>query len=142
MPENAFEWEQIFTVKQFLQELESHCVTSAIVSLSSGFRLDLKRTKKGVKYGHDRTHKPLFLAKLHGQLGVVLRTFTANTMSVITPFGKSMEMPVKELRMYFVEQQASGLRVLKATPEACFAAQNTDSSTGEPLPGETAVEYR
>jgi hypothetical protein len=136
-----FEWEEIMTVEQFLQELESHCETSAIITLSSGLAIDIKRTRRGIKYGYHPSHKALYLSKLHETLGVVLRSFKRETVEIINRKGQPMKIPVKVLRMYFVNPQGKQLNVCKATSEACFAAQNTDAKTGETLPLETGVEY-
>jgi hypothetical protein len=137
----AFEWEEIMTVEQFLRELESHCETSAIITLSSGFAIDIKRTRQGIKYGYQPSHKLLFLSKLHETLGVVLRSFKRETVEIINRKGQPMEIPVKALRMYFVDPRDKQLNVCKVTPAACFAAHNTDAQTGETLPLETGIDY-
>jgi hypothetical protein len=138
----AFEWEEVMTVKQFLQELESHCETSAIITLSSGFAIDIKRTRRGIKYGYQPSHKLLLLGKLHETLGIVLRSFKRETVEIVNAKGQTMEIPVKALRMYFIDPRDKQLNVCKVTPEACFAAQNTDAKTRETLPLETGIDYR
>ncbi|MBC7882624.1 MAG: hypothetical protein H7Y37_15110 [Anaerolineae bacterium] len=137
----AYEWEKILTIEQFLQELESHCETTGIVTLSSGFAIDIKRSRRGMKYGYQSNHKPLFLSQFKETLGVVLRTFKRETVQIVNMKGQPIEIPVKALRMYFVELRDQELRVCKVTPEACFAAQNTDAETGEVLPFVSGIEY-
>lgn len=137
----AYEWEKILTIEQFLQELESHCETTGIITLSSGFAVDIKRSSRGMKYGYQSNHKLLFLSQFKETLGVVLRTFKRETVKIVNTKGQLIEIPVKALRMYFVDPREQKLNVCKVTPEGCFAAQNTDAQTGETLPLETGIDY-
>lgn len=126
----------------FLQELESHCQTSAIATFlnSQGQHLaiDMKRRQKKVVYGNDWDIREFFMNELleganpHGTL--VLRSFT----SEIDAF---TQLPIKELRGYIIKSNGLDLEFEKIPAHSMFACQNTDHKTGEPLPLEQAVRY-
>lgn len=129
-------------VNSFLAELESHCLSIAIVTFldSEGEPLviDLERLGQEVIYGDDWGTKELFIAKLlvsckpSGSL--VMRSFT-------TEIDEFSQLPIKELRGYVLKNYRNDLEFEKLPPHTMFACHNTDAETGEPLPLEQAVRY-
>lgn len=130
------------TLERFLQELESHCQTTAIVTFmnSSGepYVVDLKRDADRIHYGYHSNIKKIFAQKIMSGCNpsgsVILRSFTSE-IDVLT------KLPYKELRGYILERRGNNLVFEKLSPEMMFACQNTDAETGEPLPLEQAVRY-
>ncbi|HBB31523.1 MAG TPA: hypothetical protein DDZ80_12200 [Cyanobacteria bacterium UBA8803] len=133
---------QIPGISSFLQELESHCGSIAIVTFldSEGepLILDLKRQGQRVTYGAEWDIKELFVSKLligcqpYGSL--ILRSFTAE-------IDECTQLPIKELRGYILKSDGDDLEFEKLPPHAMFACHNTDAETGEPLPLEQSIRY-
>jgi hypothetical protein len=133
---------QLPGVTLFLAELESHCLSRAIVTFldSDGEPLviDLERLGQEVIYGDDWGTKDLFIAKLlvscKPSASLILRSFT-------TEIDEFSRLPIKELRGYILKNYANDLEFEKLAPHTMFACHNTDAKTGEPLPLEQAVRY-
>lgn len=129
-------------LKQFFQELESHCRGKAIATFlnSEGecFVVDLTREADEVKYGYDPHIKALFSQKIiqgcHPYGSLILRSFTEE-------IDRLTHLPYKELRGYILKSIDDRLEFEKLSPEMLFACQNTDAETGEPLPLEQSVRY-
>ncbi|WP_017721788.1 hypothetical protein [Kamptonema formosum] len=129
-------------VKEFLEELESHCHSKAIATFAGsdgdGFVIDMERKGHQVRYGYEPGVRELFATKLGSRCepggSLVLRSFTSET----DPLTK---LPVKELRGYILQREGNRLEFQKLSPEMMFACQNTDAETGEPLPLEQSVRY-
>ncbi|NES84319.1 MAG: hypothetical protein F6K10_24530 [Moorea sp. SIO2B7] len=129
-------------LKEFLDELESHCSGAAIATFldsdGQSFAIDLNREGNRVTYGYERNAKNLFMAKLiegcvpHGSM--VLRSF-------ISEIDQLTQLPIKELRGYFLTNENNTLEFEKIPPNTMFACQNTDAFTGEPLSLEQSVRY-
>mgnify|MGYP006271355013 CR=1 FL=1 len=130
------------TLERFLEELESHCQTTAIVTFmdSSGepFVVDITRNGDRIQYGYQRGIKKVFVQKIMSGCNpsgsLILRSFTSE-IDELTKF------PYKELRGYILERRGNNLVFKKLSPEMMFACQNTDAQTGEPLPLEQSVRY-
>lgn len=130
------------TLETFLKELENHCQTTAIVTFMNTdgepFVVDLNRDGDRVKYGYHGSIKKVFSHKIMSGCNpfgsVILRSFTPE-IDELTNF------PYKELRGYILERRGNNLGFKKLSPEKMFACQNTDASTGEPLPLEQSVRY-
>jgi hypothetical protein len=126
----------------FLQELESHCYSTAIATFlnSDGevFVVDLQRKKQTVKYGYQPYIKQLFLTKLakgvKTHASVILRSFTAE-------IDEFTNLPIKELRGYLLRREDDDVLFDKLSPSMMFACHNTDAATGEPRPLEQSVKY-
>lgn len=133
---------QMSGVQSFLRELESHCSSIAIVTFldsnSESLSIDLKRRGSRVVYGNRWGTKELFITKLlrscTPSASLVLRTFTDE----IDEFS---QLPIKEIRGYFLKSHNNNLEFEKLPPHKMFACHNTDAETGEPLPMEQAVRY-
>jgi hypothetical protein len=133
---------QVPGVNSFLAELESHCLSVAIITFldSDGEPLviDLKRLEQEVIYGDDWGTKELFIAKLlvscKPSASLVMRSFT-------TEIDEFSRLPIKELRGYILTNDGNDLEFEKLPPHTMFACHNTDAETGEPLPLEQAVRY-
>ncbi|HEY9599177.1 MAG TPA: hypothetical protein V6D33_16035 [Cyanophyceae cyanobacterium] len=133
---------QLFGVQSFLQELESHCSSIAIVTFldsnSESLSINLKRRGSRVAYGNHWGTKELFIASLlrncTPSASLVLRTFTDE----IDEFS---QLPIKELRGYILKSHNNNWAFEKLPPHTMFACHNTDAQTGEPLPMEQAVRY-
>ena len=133
---------QIHGVRSFLQELESHCDSIAIITFldsdGQSWVIDLKRQGHKVSYGAACESKELFVAKLivgcqpYGSL--ILRSFTSD-MDEFT------KLPIKELRGYMLKGDGKDLEFEKLSPNEMFACHNTDAQTREPLPLEQSVRY-
>lgn len=129
-------------VDGFLQELETHCYSTAIVTLTGkyehSFVIDLTRTEKGVRYGYALGHKELFLAKLLNSASetaaIILRSFT-NAKNPRTG------LPLKELRGYVVRALAGRIEFFKISPDEMRDAHCTDSRTGRPIAPEEDVIF-
>lgn len=129
-------------VSLFLQELESHCHSKAIVTFldSDGepMVITLKRLGDEVTYGDYWGVKELFVSKLlvgcHPSGSLILRSFT-DQMDELT------QLPIKELRGYILQGRGDDLEFEKISPTTMFACHNTDAATGEPLPLEQSVRY-
>lgn len=129
-------------VRSFLQELESHCFSIAIVTFldSDGkpMRINLERQGEQIFYGEFWGNKELFIAKLLAgckpSASLILRSFTLETDELT-------QLPVKELRGYILKSDGNDLEFEKISPNAMFACHNTNASTGEPLPLEQSVRY-
>jgi hypothetical protein len=129
-------------VQAFLQELESHCCSRAIVTFLDSddepMVLDLERQGQQVTYGDYWGVKELFVAKLlvscNPSGSLILRSFTPE----IDEFTK---LPIKELRGYVLQGNGDDLAFEKLPPNTLFACHNTDAETGEPLPLEQSVRY-
>lgn len=129
-------------VMSFLQELESHCHSRAIVTFLDSdddpLVIDLERQGKQVIYDEDWGIKELFIAKLlvscnpFGSL--ILRSFTSEIDQVT-------QLPIQELRGYILKSKGNDLEFEKLPPNALFAYHNTDAQTGEPLPLQPGVRY-
>jgi len=130
-------------VKKMLQD----CVyTTAILTLSPApapgqSQWDVKKADNGdLILGTEPNHTLLFWAKLtrlvyeNEQIGLILRSFTER---IHQPSG----WPIKELRGFALKREGSNVTLSCLPLGYLFAAQNTDSKTGEPLTPETAVEY-
>ncbi len=130
------------TLDRFLQELESHCSSTAIATFlgSDGqpFVVDMNREAGRVTYGYHKTIKKIFMGKLmdgcNPSASLILRSFT----SEIDEF---TQLPYKELRGYLLRREGNNLEFEKISPELMFAYQNTDAKTGEPLSLEQSVRY-
>ncbi|MGK7874331.1 MAG: hypothetical protein AB4426_13775 [Xenococcaceae cyanobacterium] len=126
----------------FLQELESHCSSSAIATFldsdGKSFVIDLNRNGNRVSYGYEKDTKQQLIDKLlrgtqpYGAL--ILRSFTSE-------IDELTQLPIKELRGYTLKNQGDNLEFEKLPPNIVFACQNTDAETGEPLPLEQSVRY-
>lgn len=129
-------------LKRFLEELESHCKSTAIATFVGNegkpFVVDIKRQGDRVTYGYNRGIKELFINNLLGSCNpngsLILRSFT----SEIDEF---TQLPIKELRGYMLNLEDSALEFEKLSPEMMFACHNTDAQTGEPLALEQSVRY-
>ena len=129
-------------VLSFLQELESHCFSRAIVTFLDNdgepLVLELERQGPQVIYGAYWGIKKLFVAKLlegcNPSGSLVLRSFTAE-------IDEFTQLPIKELRGYVLQGDGDDLEFEKVSPQSMFACHNTDAKTGEPLPLEQAVRY-
>jgi hypothetical protein len=129
-------------VSSFLQELESHCSSSAIVTFldcdGKPMVITLKRQGRQVTYGDYWSTKELFISKLlfgcspSGSL--ILRSFT-------TEIDEFTQLPIKELRGYILKRYRDDLEFEKLSPSTMFACHNTDARTGEPLALEQSVRY-
>lgn len=126
----------------FLAELESHCFSSAIVTLLDSdhqvFVIDLHRHGNSISYGYNVGHKDEFIQRLlwgcEPQASLILRSFTAEVDELTN-------LPVKEIRGYVVKKLNHKLKFEKLSPSMMFACYNTDAETGEPLPLEQAIRY-
>jgi hypothetical protein len=129
-------------VSSFLQELESHCSSTAIVTFldcdGKPMVITLKRQGRQVTYGDYWSTKELFISKLlfgcspSGSL--ILRSFTAD-------IDEFTQLPIKELRGYILKRDRDDLEFEKLSPTTMFACHNTDAQTGEPLPLEQSIRY-
>ncbi len=132
----------ISTIDNFLQELESHCITTAIATFLDSdeqvFVIDLIKKEKSVTYGYHPLAKKEFKKRLFSgsspSAALVLRSFTKEIDDMT-------QLPIKELRGYALKREGEHLLFEKLKPEAMFACQNTDAVTGEPKPLEQAVRY-
>ncbi|MBR8827779.1 MAG: hypothetical protein DSM107014_07710 [Gomphosphaeria aponina SAG 52.96 = DSM 107014] len=130
------------SVKEFLNELESHCSSTAIATFLNNqeqpFVIDLRRKHNRVIYGYQKGHKELFLNKLifdtQPHASLILRSFTPE-------IDELTNLPLKEIRGYIIRRQGEELVFEKISPTMMFACQNTDAETGEPLPLEQSVRY-
>lgn len=133
---------QIPKVRLFLEELESHCDSTAIITFldsdSQSWVIDLKRQGQKFIYGTDLATKELFVAKLisgcQPYASLILRSFTPD-------IDEFTQLPIKELRGYFLKGDGKDVEFEKLSPNAMFACHNTDAQTGEPLPLEQSVRY-
>lgn len=129
-------------VSSFLQELESHCDTTAIATFlnSDGEPLviTLRRQGKQIIYDDYWGEKEVFAAKLlvgcNPSGSLVLRSFTPE-------IDEFTQLPIKELRGYILKGNGDDLEFEKLPPNAMFACHNTNAETGEPLPLEQSVRY-
>lgn len=130
------------TLERFLEELESHCHTTAIAtfmnSKGESFVVDLTRMADRVDYGYHSSIKKIFIEKLiegcNPSGSLILRSFTSE-------IDRITQLPYKELRGYSLGREGNNLEFEKISPELMFACQNTDAETGEPLPLEQALRY-
>ncbi|HLK56352.1 MAG TPA: hypothetical protein VKU00_07295 [Chthonomonadaceae bacterium] len=136
-----YQLETLVDVSSFLRELESHCYTSAIITLSDGqeqpFVIDMEKTQTGFTYGYAVQHKALFIRRL-GQCqlgGLIMRSFLKDERDPETGY------PIKELRGYHVGVETGELTWVKISEEEMFLAQNTDNETGDMLLPERGVRY-
>lgn len=129
-------------VLSFLQELESHCFSTAIVTFldhdSEPMVITLKRQGKDVSYGNYWGTKELFASKLrfgcNPSGSLILRSFTLEIDDLT-------QLPIKELRGYILRGDGDDLEFEKISSSAMFACHNTDARTGEPLPLEQSIRY-
>jgi hypothetical protein len=130
------------SLSNFLQELESHCYSTAIATFldSDGevFVVDLNRNGNKVIYGYQPSVKQQFLLKLskgiQSHASLILRSFTAE-------IDNFTNLPIKELRGYLLTREKSQIKYEKLSPQMMFACHNTDAVTGEPRPLEQSVRY-
>ncbi len=129
-------------VRSFLQELESHCGSKAIVTFLDGdgkpMVITLKRQGQEIAYGDNWGTKELFISKLsfdcNPSASLILRSFTEE-------IDELTQLPIKELRGYILRGDGDDLDFEKLSPSAMFACHNTDARTGEPLALEQSVRY-
>lgn len=140
---------QSLTAGEFLAHLEeitgAYKVKTSIITFYSRIwsqAFDLKFSKGQWVFGYSPYWRALLEAKLQTSeyypISCVVRTFTDEKHKRKAPNGKTVLIPTKELRMFFLP--APG-QVIKLTPEECFACHHTDSQTGEPLPLEQDVKF-
>lgn len=130
------------TLSSLLIELESHCQSKAIVTFlnsdGEAFVVDLTRKQNKIKYGYQPHIKQEFIFRLSKGVkttgSIVLRSFTDEV-------DEYTNLPVKELRGYFLIRQGDRIEYSKISPQEMFACQNTDAETGEALPLEQSVRY-
>lgn len=133
---------QMLELDSFLEELESHCFSTAIATFMSSegesFVVDMNRKAGSVNYGYQRGIKEIFREKLsqgcNPSGSLILRSFTSEIDHLT-------KLPFKELRGYMLRRLGNKLEFEKLSPELLFACQNTDAQTGEPLPLEQSVRY-
>lgn len=129
-------------VRSFLQELETHCCSTAIVTFldrdNEPMVITLKRLGQEVSYGDYWGTKELFISKLrfgcNPSGSLILRSFTPE-------IDEFTQLPIKELRGYVLRGDGDDMEFEKISPSAMFACHNTDARTGEPLPLEQSVRY-
>jgi hypothetical protein len=127
-------------VMALVQEIESHCLGKAIVTFlcqeDQVVVYELQRENESIRYRNsDRVQFIIHLLRGSNPFGsIVLRSFTSQKDELT-------QLPIKELRGYFLEGNGTDLSFEKLSPEAMFACQNTDVKTGEPLPLEQGVKY-
>jgi len=129
-------------VREFIEEIESHCQLRAIATFlnSDGEAIiyELRRYGDSILYGrHSKNRDQLITEIIEGSDPVgsmVLRCFTPEIDSLT-------KLPIKELRGYVLRGNGYDIEFEKLPPETMFACQNTDAKTGEPLPLEQSVKY-
>lgn len=127
-------------ITDLITEIESHCPRKAIVTFlrGDGETVIYNLQRQGNRLHYRNCTRTQFITELvnganpHGS--IVLRSFTAQKDELT-------QLPIKELRGYFLEGNGRDLWFEKLSPEAMFSCQNTDAKTGEPLPLEQAVKY-
>ena len=130
------------SVSSLLQELESHCNSTAIATFldSDGevFVVDLTRRKTRVDYGYHKGVKEQFMFKLlkgvKTQASIILRSFTDD-------IDQYTNLPIKELRGYILIRNGDSIEFNQITPQMMFACHNTDAKTGKPRALEQSVRY-
>lgn len=130
------------SLSSLLQELESHCESSAIATFldSDGevFVVDLTRENDSIHYGYQEGVKELFMLKLlkgvKNQASIILRSFTDE-------IDQYTNLPIKELRGYILRKNGDRIEFNKISAKMMFACHNTDAQTGEPRPLEQSVRY-
>lgn len=140
---------QPLTASEFLSHLEeitrAYEVKTSIITFYSRIWsqvFDLKLSRGQWIFGNSPHWRALLEAKLRNSqyypIFCIVRTFTDEKHKRGAPNSKTILIPTKELRMFFLP--ASG-QVIKLTPEECFACHNTDAQTGGPLPIEQDVKF-
>jgi hypothetical protein len=132
----------IDSIQAFIAELESHCFSTAIVTLTApdgrSFVVDLHKENGEIEYGYQFGVKALFIAKLAGAgegAGLMLRSF-------LDEKHPKTGLPMKEVRGYFVRFVDNALEYYPVPAAEVKQASTYDVDTGAPLEIEFEVRYR
>ena len=122
-----------------LGELEKYTYSTSIITFISAITtqplsMDLERTGQRIRYGYAPDHKRLLMRMLQTGGALILRSF-------LTEIDPASNLPVKELRSWFLLKEGGTVLVNRLDADAMFTASNTDAETGERLPIETSVRY-
>lgn len=139
-----FESREITGLNAVFDELETHCHSRAIITItgSSGesFRFDMERTTNGIEYADDLGESMLVrtrflrLAAESGGAAVTVRSFTDKNHH-------RTGLPYKELRGYLLREHEGRLECNQLAAESVREAFTTDATTGEPIDPEIEAIY-
>jgi hypothetical protein len=127
------------TLFSWIKTLDSATITVCVNEGVIQYDIGSKQSKFKVGYAADHENGLLFYlnAALHDIGSVVVRQFLEKKIAVITPNGKKMQIPEKNLYMFV----SNGTAFMPMDERDVEDAQNTDSLTGVKLPHEEGVHY-